>query len=92
MSRESAIEAAVKAIEALRFTATAEDFAAAAVDAAAPHLVGEPVGYGVTSGHGDVMVVQTSVAAAERFRRVLAVDPARTTLRVVALVPVEDQP
>lgn len=41
MNRDAAIEAAVKAIEALRFTATAEDFATAVIDAATPYLLEE---------------------------------------------------
>ena len=95
MNRDAAIEAAVKAIEALRFTATAEDFATAAIDAAAPHLVAEPVGYVVVNNAGSPLEFFITQAAAEAYAaRLNSPDwRARTdSYRVVALTPIEDQP
>lgn len=94
MNREAAIEAAVKAIEALRFTATAEDFATAAIDAAAPHLVGEPVGYAVVDAAGEWISTGQRVWHARDARRVVSRldEDGEEGHRVVALVPLEDLP
>ena len=59
---------------------------AAALDAAAPHLVAEPVGYGYT-GDGWQTVLRTDSYAHARARSIGSHERF-----VVALVPVEDQP
>ena len=59
------------------------------IAAALPHLVGEPVGYGVVTPLGRAAAVCTTLDGAQHLWDLLSED-SEDGLRVVALVPVED--
>ena len=98
VNRDAAIEAGARALRSAMYPDVAErldplpvspnwlHIAAAVIDAATPHLVGEPIGYGYTAD-GWATVQRTDTLAAARL--VALVHEWRYA---VALIRVEDQP
>lgn len=100
MNRDAAIEAGARVLNPGAFNhqwhnddfqraaqADARGDVAAVIDAALPHLVGEPVGYGVVTPLGRALSVCATLDGAQHLRDLISED-SEGGLRVVALIPV----